>query len=651
MRCSASSSFATASRLERWLVVLVGGLGVACLVGAIDVLASGCAVEAKTGPPNVILVCIDTLRADHLGCYGHTRATSPYLDALAARSTLFEDASAAACWTKPSVPSFLTGTYPNQHGVYEGSARGIEGASTDVLPEGATTLAEVFREHGYGTGAVVMNAQLKRGNGFEQGFEDYLDQAGDARSIRWQALDWIDGQSGEQPFFLYLHFLDAHWPYDVPEDHASLFASAVETARFRGGDSRALRDAINDGEMPFDARDRAALEALYDGAIRHVDDELARLAQALARRGLDENTVICVISDHGEEFGEHEKIGHGHGLYENLLAVPWILHVPGREPGRVATPVSLVDLFPTLLGAAHLRAPATHSGVDRCAEPDAVRSIFAEHKAPDRYEQSLRASATKLVRSFEPPASRLDAGACPVVPGTRWEAEFRCELDGTRTATQLEPREEPLEEPLELKGPIEGLASDRFTLGGIEVRFEAGTPRSLSEGETDDSLAEGRLVKARGRFEQGVLVADKLKLYGSDADAALEIRGCVEAVALIGSAGSLTIAGLELRVDEHTDVEAANAVAKRMTREQIAELLELGGAGAEEAGFSRDVRAFDLTRDAGEIAPSAARDPAIERELDALGKHLAGRGFWSDADRKTLGTEALGELKDIGYAR
>ena len=228
-----------------------------------------CAPPAADGPPNVILICLDTVRADHLGCYGYdARPTTPTLDALARRSTVFRDASATAGWTKPSVPSFLTGTYPAQHGVYLGSSKDEAGRHSDVLPEEATTLAEVFRDRGYATAAFVKNAQLRRGLGFEQGFDVYEDKAGDAREIRWRASDWLDARDTGKPFFLYLHYLDAHWPYAVPDEYATMFTSAEDVARFRAQDWREMRDAINHGEVTLGEAERDAFVGLYDGSIR-----------------------------------------------------------------------------------------------------------------------------------------------------------------------------------------------------------------------------------------------------------------------------------------------------------------------------------------------------------------------------------------------
>ena len=358
---------------------------------------------ARLEPLNVVLVCLDTVRADRLGCYGYGgNPTTPALDALAADATLFRDTSAAAGWTKPSVPSFFTGTFPCQHGVYEGSARGIAGATTDLLPAAAATLAERFRAAGYATAAVIHNAQLRRGGGFEQGFDTYEDDAGDARDVRARASRWLDGRDPDRPFFLYLHFLDAHWPYDVPDEAARRF-TAGDVDFFRGGDSRALRDAVNDGSVTLDSAQQETLSALYDGALRFLDDELGAFLADLRARGLYDATVISVVADHGEEFLEHGRIGHGHGVWQNLLAVPWILRVPGRAPGELSASVALVDLPPTLLAAAGLPPEGAGEGVDRLAHPDRPVLLLAENKAPDRYVQSLRVGTRKLVRTWTPP--------------------------------------------------------------------------------------------------------------------------------------------------------------------------------------------------------------------------------------------------------
>jgi arylsulfatase len=604
--------------------------------------------------PNVVLICLDTVRADHLGFHGHARDTTPYLDRLAERSTVFSDASSTAGWTKPSVPSFLTGTYPCQHGVYEGSARAEAGEVTDLLPESALTLAEAFRKHGYRTGAFVHNAQLRRGNGFEQGFQRYEEDNWDAREIRWRGLDWIDEQEGE-PFFLYLHFLDAHWPYPVPDEFATRFADAQAVAPFRGGDSKALRDAINDGERPFPPEERAALEALYDGAIAYLDSELERLGRGLAQRGLEEDTIVCIVADHGEEFGEHGKIGHGHGLWEALLHVPWLLHVPGRAPGRIDTPVSLIDLFPTLVAAAGLPVPDGLEGIDRLAQPAAERAIFAEHKAPDRYWHSLRSAQRKLQRRFAPPRPDPGAGApkfdFPVETGTRWEAELALE-DGELRATQLKPRDEELDDPPELKGRIEDLGADSFHITGISVRFDQASQRQTEPGTTGPELAPGLLVKVRGPLEAGVLRAERIKFYPPGEADVLELRGAVTRVEEEGGSGRIELGGLWVRFTPETELKGAEARPRkaRLDRLAIAAFLELGAEGAKEQGYGVERTLYDLGADPAELAPLPGKEArGLDRELDELTARLVRERIFGTQDQKTLDPEALQELQDIGY--
>ncbi|HEX6884286.1 MAG TPA: sulfatase-like hydrolase/transferase [Planctomycetota bacterium] len=626
------------------------------LLGLVALTLAACSEARPARAPNVLLVCLDTVRADHLGTYGYGRPTTPTLDALAARALVFEDASAVAGWTKPSVPSFLTGTYPCQHGVYEGSASvGVE-ARTDLLPAAALTLAEVFQAHGYRTGAVVNNAHLRTGNGFEQGFEHYDQSDHDARTIRWRALDWVDqARAGAEPgpFFLYLHFLDAHWPYSVPEEWLTRFADAAAVAPFRGRDSRALYEAVNAGERTLEPAEREALVALYDGALAYLDAELGRLLAGLALRGLEQDTIVCVIADHGEEFGEHGRLGHGHGLWENLLRVPWILRVPGRAPARHAAPVSLVDLFPTLLAAAGIPAPEGHEGVERLAHPDATRPLLAEHKAPDRYLQSLRAGPTKLLRELvPPPGTAVTELLLPIRPGTRWEAELEVE-DGELVATQLKPRDEPVDDPPELKGVVLEPGATGFRLGNVLVRLDEETERQFDAGTAGPELAQGQVVKVRGRPGADGFAAERVKFYAPGESEQLEIRATVEDLALAGESATLTMAGLRVRITRATELKDVGPAAApaSLPRAELAELLASGaGAQAAARGYERVRSLFDLARDPGELEPRPVEDGTeLERALEELGRALAARRRFAASDQKALDAAALRELEAIGY--
>jgi len=612
---------------------------------------AGCSADAaRPRKLNVVLICMDTVRADHVGAYGHTlHPTTPYLDGLAERSTVFRDTSATAGWTKPSVPSFLTGTYPCQHGVYEGSANLEAGAVTDVLPDDALTLAEVFRSVGYSTAAFVRNSQLRPGNGFEQGFDVYRDEAGDARSIRWHGLDWIDERSDEEPFFLYLHFLDAHWPYPVPDEYANLFTDGADVEPFRSKDFKRVRDAVHDGEVDFSDEQRVAMEALYDGSIRYIDDQLALLARGLEARGLLDDTIVCVVSDHGEEFGEHGRIGHGHGLWQGLLQVPWILHVPGEEPREIDNPVSLVDLFPTLLSAARLPQTKTSQGVDRLSDSSAAQPVFAEHKAPDRYMSSLRAEDQKIIRHFVPP--RTEARSFPVKVGTRWEAELALHQDGRFHATQLKPRDDDVSDPLEVKGPIEALLEGGFRIAGNEVRVTEETALSLVDGEEDDALSVGRTVKVRGVLVSGQLVADRLKLYSADDRTQLEVRGTVSSIAVEEGAGSIVLSGFTVTIDPGTDFKDVSLKARRprLERTGVLEFLREGAADTRQSGVQVLESVYDLASDPGELE-AALGTQRLTTALDTLSRELLNVRLFEDADRLLLTPEMVRKLREIGYA-
>ncbi len=618
-----------------------------CAIACSALLFAGCAREARSAPRGVILICIDTLRADHLGAYGYPLPTSPALDRLAAEGLCFEDASAVSGWTKPSVPAFLTGTYPCENGVYEGSASLVEGAVTDVLPQSATTLAEVFSGAGWRTAAFLRNAQLRPGNGFEQGFESYVDEVGDARAIRERAQGWLGGLKAGEPFFLYLHFLDAHWPYPVPEEYATRFAEAAQIAPFSGDAGRALVDAVNDGERELTPAERAALIGLYDGAIRYVDDQLGELFAFLDAQGLADEVAIAVVADHGEEFGEHGRIGHGHGLSQGLLHVPWILRAPGVAPARSSTPVSLIDLFATLVSAAGLE-PWPTSGIDRLANPHGERPILAEHKAPDRYLHALRSGDEKLLRKLTPPDRAAAPGALPLRLGERVEVEL-VHTGGRLVATEFKPHDDDPEDPLELKAPLAKLQGERFELAGIPVLLEPEAERQEAEGAGGTELREGAYVKVRGVLEDGVLVADRIKFYGPEEEPIAELRGPVSSLAGTTADGKVVVGAIELAVDRETEFDDLEAPKTRLERDEIVRALAEGFAALEPEGYAIARESFEVR--AAEERPAASPSTRLEGDLERLFRELSAKRTFSAADRLLLDDETVERLKDLGYVR
>ena len=315
--------------------------------------------------PNVLWIVMDTVRADHLSCYGYPRDTSPNLGRLARQGTLFEHAIAAASWTLPSHATMMTGTYPDVHHTDTGAAQ---------LPSSLPTIAGVLRNDGYRTGAFSANIYLfDRQHGFGRGFlhfgdffqsptdaldrvryvnaiDNFLLRRGwahnflgrqTAAEINRAALGWL-GESG-RPFFLVLNYLDAHDPYVPPQPWRHMFSRH----RDPGGP---LDIGINYLPKLTSAQIRSEMEA-YDGGIAYEDHEIQKLLDSLRRRGLLQNTLVIVTSDHGEAFGGHGFFDHANALYYPQIHVPLIFWWPGHVPEgvRVSQPISTKDIGATIL--------------------------------------------------------------------------------------------------------------------------------------------------------------------------------------------------------------------------------------------------------------------------------------------------------------
>ena len=323
-------------------------------------LLAGCARDehaARDARPNVVLISIDTLRADRLGSYGYGRPTSPSIDRLAAEGVLFENAVAPAPWTLPSHASMLTGLLPARHGAIDVDR---------VLPPTIPTLAERLRSMGVRTAAFVNVSFLGPQYGLSRGFETfrYFEETKmeiSAPKALAEIRTWLDSLD-ERPFFLFLHTFDVHSDYRPGPEQRALF-----TRPYAGpldGKTAQIRQIRNGRYRPTD-EDIRHLSDLYDGAIRRFDDSLGELLAELSRRGLAEQTHVIVTSDHGEEFFDHGSVLHGRTLYEEMIRVPLIVRGPGVAAGRRVAPLAqLVDLPSTILGIFGL-PPFEHSdGID-----------------------------------------------------------------------------------------------------------------------------------------------------------------------------------------------------------------------------------------------------------------------------------------------
>jgi arylsulfatase A-like enzyme len=330
-------------------VRLLPVLALACLV------AAGCGWLAER-PRNLVLISIDTLRPDFLGAYGHARATSPALDALARSGVLFETAQSTAPWTLPAHGSLLTGLYPSRHGVI-----GELG-----LPYEVATLAEILAAAGFQTAAIVNSHHLSPRYGLDRGFASFryaveFPTPAEPSVVGDWAREWI-GEAPREPFFLFLHFYDVHSDYrSLPEVEARFVAPYAGPV---DGSTRQLM-LYREGRFPLDAADRRHLVQLYEAGVRQMDDGIARLLADLERAGLREQSLLVVTSDHGEEFLEHGDVLHGRTQYEEMLRVPLLFNGPGLPAGRrVVEPVSLVDVVPTVLAQLGVPAPSELDGRD-----------------------------------------------------------------------------------------------------------------------------------------------------------------------------------------------------------------------------------------------------------------------------------------------
>ena len=319
-------------------------------------LAAGC-TRKETPPPNVLLISIDSLRADHLGSYGYHRDTSPNLDALAREGARFEVAVAPSPWTLPSHVTMMTGRHPIAHGV-----RNTHSRLGDEIP----TLAETLAEQGYATAGFVAGPYLRSDFGYHRGFAHFdetlaaVDPISSHKGISsprmvGKVMSWIERwrtQEPQRPFFAFLHLWDVHYDFAPPPPFDTLFDPDYEGTVNGEGIGLVPKD--------IPQRDLEHIIALYDGEIRFTDQELGRLFAFLRERGLMENTIIVVTSDHGEEFFEHGRIGHLMAIFDESIQVPLIVHYPAAVPGGQVfeEQARLMDLAPTILGLAGLPAAA-----------------------------------------------------------------------------------------------------------------------------------------------------------------------------------------------------------------------------------------------------------------------------------------------------
>jgi arylsulfatase A-like enzyme len=451
---------------------------VACVLTSLAAASPGC--RGSDARPNVLLVVVDTLRADQLGSYGHPRSPTPNLDALAAGGVLFERAVAASSRTAPSHASIMTSRFVNEHSIGHSN-----GGSRLV---GETTLADVFAGAGYDTAAFVSNYMLRRSMGLDRGFEVYDDELGQvetnrpdvyeriARDTTARALAWLESTRA-RPWFVFVHYQDPHGPYEPPPPYDERFDPAPSgdeiPLRVRGNVSGG--PGIPEYQLLPELRFASQYRARYLGEVAYTDEWIGKLlrgAEAWGRRPL----VVLMTSDHGESLGEDELYFlHGEMTLPSVSHVPFVVRAPGLEPGRRKELVHHVDVLPTLLGLAGLPVPEHLQGLslgpllepggeipERILYSDIGTEVSAYHG--DRFVRVRRAT---LQAPWQPSWQTFD-----------WNVGA-----GTWTEARGEPR---------MRAPIAGYLARRAPLAPLEP---------LSEEERDRLRALGYLPTSEPREE------------------------------------------------------------------------------------------------------------------------------------------------------
>lgn len=515
---------------------------------ALALLAAGCGGGAGGGPEgrprNAVVFLVDTLRADRLGAYGSPLGLTPRIDAFAAEGLVFERCISQSTWTKPAVASVLTGLRPHRHGVL---------SAHSALPASVETLPEILRAAGFDTAAFGSNPHVfGAGQGFDQGFGVFEALAPDAEEpfasaerIVDAALAWLDARAGG-PFFLYVHVIDPHFPYDAP-GHAGAAFDDMEAAQ----------------SLPPGERD--ALRAAYDREVRYTDAQFGRFLDGLAQRGLRADTLIVLLSDHGEEFFEHGGLAHHEGkMFEEVARVPLLLSTPGLPAAargqRFQGVVEQVDVRATLVDALGLPADRAGSGTSlllRALSPGSGGRDRALIETEDRgVKKAVVEERWKYVRKYGPgageqlydlradPGETVDVGAeQPLVlerlraalaedladapPTYALRVENGGSLPWTVSGGLLARHASPeLVEVVGLEGPEAGAQADVLHEGAADERPGALFTLRLAPGDQDEIVFRPQLADLElelDLFADGKPLDPGLLLLGEPGRAALSL--------------------------------------------------------------------------------------------------------------------------------
>jgi choline-sulfatase len=338
--------------------------------GDADLALSGARVLRKATQPiaidtsarNVVVLLIDTLRASKLRAYyPKSRVKTPALDRFVSEGAMFERAQSPENWTKPAVASVLTSLHPATHKTKEDASK---------LPRSALMLSEVYKKAGFKTASFIANGYVSNAFGFDQGWDHYTNYIRERRNtnasnVFGEAGSWIEKHKDNR-FFVYIQTIDPHVPYDPPDQFLKMYDPKPYSGQVQNRRTHLMLDEAkkNPKKYRFTPRDKERIEALHDAEISYHDEQFGRFLRKLEGLGLDENTIVVVTSDHGEEFQEHGSWGHGHSVYQELLGVPLLFRWPGVIPEslRVGPVVSTLDVGPTVLEATGVPIPDRFEG-------------------------------------------------------------------------------------------------------------------------------------------------------------------------------------------------------------------------------------------------------------------------------------------------
>ena len=349
-------------------------------VAAVFATAAGCSSDAARSDartPSVILIVLDTLRADHLGCYGYERGTSPNIDAFASGATRYAHAMSTAPWTLPSHASMFTGKYPFEHGAHSFKVERFRKRNANPLDARELTLAEALRDEGYQTAAFVCNiGYLGKWTQLDQGFDVYELPRKIISAKKWnpRIFEWLEKRRDKnKPFFLFVNFMDVHRPYN-----SAARPGFLEPKGHPGKLLTELTERVMPGKLPPPKDLQQQVIDHYDTALANLDEQVQRLLDKLKELELYDDSIVIVAADHGEYFGEHALVEHSKDLYQPAVAVPLIVKNPRQRSGGVnETPVDLTVL-PNLVVS---QLPAQHAKRLTAAFPNApgVNKPFVEN--------------------------------------------------------------------------------------------------------------------------------------------------------------------------------------------------------------------------------------------------------------------------------